>query len=72
MKVGKLSEKLGGLSGKEGDFERKSTTFLIQKGNTRKIQTFSSRTTRLSERKTLSLRLTKHNFPLSCRKATSI
>lgn len=37
--------------------------FLIQKGYTRKILTFSSRTTRLSERKTLSLRLIKHNFP---------
>ena len=87
MKVGKQGEKTGRFVEKVGRYEVKTGMQEVKGGgfrkkvhyffdpkvpHSKKIQTFSSRTTRLSERKTLSLRLTKHNFPLYCRKATSI
>ena len=72
VKGGRCEVKTGKQEVKEGEFRKKVHYFFDQKGLHSKNPIFSSRITRLSERKTLSLRLTKHNCPLSSRKATSI
>lgn len=72
VKDGRCEVKTGKQEVKEGGFRKKVHYFFDPKGQHSKNPNFFFKTTRLSERKTLSLRLTKHNFPLSCRKSTSI
>ena len=64
MKGGRCEVKTGMYEVKGGGFRKKVHYFFDSKGLHSKNLNFFFKTKRLSERKTLSLRLIKHNFRL--------